>query len=78
MGSSVTITQSPFFDIYNSHWDNDALDNLAENHYGSFFLIAGNSTVDQPDNNALNTVFKAYFNEITHFYFDVVEACKQF
>ena len=50
-GSSTTNKQFPSFDEHDSHWDTDALDNLVKHGAGPIFLMTGNSTVDQPNDN---------------------------
>ena len=63
-GSSLTNKQFPFFDGHESHWDADALDNLEKREVEPFFLMAGNSTLDQSNENGLNAALKASYNEV--------------
>jgi len=59
-GSSKTNPQFNFFDGHDSHWAPDALDTLAENGTRAFFLKAGDSTKDQPNDNGPNCCLRAF------------------
>ena len=51
------------FDGHDSHWDSDALDYAADNFVQTFFLKAGDSTTDQPNDNGFNARCKSIYNE---------------
>lgn len=53
-GATKANPQYLFFDGHDSHWDADALEILNDNHVESFFLMAGNSENDQPNDNGPN------------------------
>ena len=62
-GSSKSNPQYLFFDGHDSHWDADALDVLHRRSVYSFFLKAGDSENDQPNDNGPNAGLKADYNE---------------
>ena len=92
-GSSLTNKQFPLFNGHDSHWDANALENLAKHHSEPFFLMAGNSTLDHHNDNDPNAALKACFNEVKgewdencvttnlappHFNYFIVEAWRWF
>ena len=50
--------------MHDSHWDADTLELLTNKYSESFFLMDVNSTIDQPNDNGLNTALKACFSEV--------------
>ena len=57
-GSIVFNLLFNFFDVHNSHWDNDVLDEMKMNHIHTYLLKAGDSENDQPNDNGLRGCFK--------------------
>ena len=51
-----------FFDGYNSHWDDNALDEMKVKHIHSCLLKVGDSENDQANNNGPNIYFKYFYN----------------
>ena len=63
-GASAGNPQFPFFDGHDSHWDSDSLDLYTKRNCHPFFLKAGDSTNDQPNDNGPNASFKACYNDV--------------
>ena len=63
LGACKANPQFPFFDGHGSHWDSDSLDILSKRNLHPFFLKAGDSTNDQPNDNGPNATFKACYND---------------
>jgi hypothetical protein len=65
--SAVTVTfyvlQFLFIDGHDSHWDPDALQLLHDNHCFVFFLKAGDSENDQPNDNGPNALVKSIYGQ---------------
>jgi hypothetical protein len=63
-GASPGNYQFLFFDGHDSHWDADSLDLIAARHIVAFFLKAGDSENDQPNDNGPNACLKGCYNEV--------------
>jgi hypothetical protein len=63
-GASPGNPQFLFFDGHDSHWDADSLDLIAARHIEAFFLKAGDSKNNQPNDNGPNACLKGYYNEV--------------
>lgn len=61
-GGTPTNPQFSFFDGHDSHWAPEALDIMAHSNTHPFFLKAGNSTRDQPNDNCPNCCLRACYN----------------
>jgi hypothetical protein len=62
-GASESNPQYVFFDGHDSHWDSDALEYMVENNANPFFLKAGDSEKDQPNDNGPNCSIKGCYND---------------
>jgi hypothetical protein len=62
-GASATNEQFLYFDGHDSHWDADALALMPERHVEAFFLKAGDSENDQPNDNGPNGCMKSCYND---------------
>ena len=62
-GASAANEQFLFFDGHDSHWDADALALMPERHVQAFFLKAGDSENDQPNDNGPNACVKSCYND---------------
>ena len=61
-GAHAGNNQALFFDVHDSHWDADALDMMSNNFVHGFFLKAGDSVNDQPNDNGFNAKAKSIYN----------------
>ena len=62
-GAHAGNNQALFFDGHDSHWDADALDMMSHNFVHGFFLKAGDSVNDQPNDNGFNAKAKSIYND---------------
>ena len=62
-GTSAGNPQFLFFDGHDSHWDSDSLDLYSKRNCHPFFLKAGDSTNNQPNDNGPNAAFKVCYND---------------